>query len=189
MGKQRTPFEVLGVSPNASPEEIDKAYRTKAKKAHPDAGGSHAQMKNLNNARDAAMETAQPPPTTSTSGGVVPYDEDQAASRQTTYSGMFMLACDRITRNGTPAVRTYLRSGALQYFLDQVEHQKDGWTYRTVPYSETFGSGDFNVIKTWLLYNGFVQKQRGGAYKLTVSRVAIQQAFNEYVEESKVAVD
>ena len=33
------PRSVLGVSPDASPDEIDKAYRAKSKKYHPDLGG------------------------------------------------------------------------------------------------------------------------------------------------------
>lgn len=50
------PWDVLGVSPNASAEEIDAAYREKAKKAHPDAkGGSVEAMQELNEAR-AAMK-------------------------------------------------------------------------------------------------------------------------------------
>lgn len=34
-------WEVLGVSPGASPEEIELAYRRLARVYHPDAGGSH----------------------------------------------------------------------------------------------------------------------------------------------------
>jgi hypothetical protein len=34
-------WDVLGVRPDASPEEIDAAYRRLARQHHPDAGGSH----------------------------------------------------------------------------------------------------------------------------------------------------
>lgn len=47
------PFKILGVDPNATKEEVQKAYRKKAAKAHPDAGGSHEQMIKVN----AAWET------------------------------------------------------------------------------------------------------------------------------------
>jgi hypothetical protein len=46
------PHQVLGVRPNASVEEIDAAYREKAKATHPDKGGSDAAMARLNWARD-----------------------------------------------------------------------------------------------------------------------------------------
>jgi len=45
----------LGVKPDASREEINRAYRDRAKKAHPDAGGSDAKMTKLNAAREAAL--------------------------------------------------------------------------------------------------------------------------------------
>lgn len=53
--KPRCPFDVLGVSPLASHDEIERAFRTKAREAHPDAGGSTAAMAELNAARDAAL--------------------------------------------------------------------------------------------------------------------------------------
>ena len=34
-------YEVLGVKPSATKEEIDAAFRRRAKQTHPDAGGSH----------------------------------------------------------------------------------------------------------------------------------------------------
>lgn len=42
------PFEELGVSPEASQEEVKRAYRERAQKFHPDRGGSNEQMARLN---------------------------------------------------------------------------------------------------------------------------------------------
>ena len=54
------PYEVLGVSPNASDEEIKKAYREQARKYHPDhyhdnplADLAQEKMKEINEAYDA----------------------------------------------------------------------------------------------------------------------------------------
>jgi hypothetical protein len=54
-GESADPWEVLGIRPGATEEEVDAAYRQKARKAHPDApGGSEEAMQALNAARDAA---------------------------------------------------------------------------------------------------------------------------------------
>lgn len=47
----KDPHDVLGVRPGASPEEIDAAWRRKAKEVHPDAGGSGDAMHEINEAR------------------------------------------------------------------------------------------------------------------------------------------
>ena len=47
---------VLGLGPRPTPDEVQTAYREKAKAAHPDAGGSTAAMAELNAARDAALK-------------------------------------------------------------------------------------------------------------------------------------
>ncbi len=49
----KDPRVILGVGPGATTEEIDAAYRQKAKIAHPDNAGSAAAMQELNDARAA----------------------------------------------------------------------------------------------------------------------------------------
>jgi len=45
-------YSVLGVSAEASKEELDRAFRNQARKRHPDGGGSEEEMKTLNEAHD-----------------------------------------------------------------------------------------------------------------------------------------
>ncbi|MBP6876590.1 MAG: DnaJ domain-containing protein [Phenylobacterium sp.] len=47
-------WEILGLQPGASDDQVDAAYRARARHAHPDRGGSNAAMASLNAARDAA---------------------------------------------------------------------------------------------------------------------------------------
>lgn len=49
------PFEILGVRKGASRDDIEMAFRLKAKTAHPDRGGSTEAMQRLTAARDAAL--------------------------------------------------------------------------------------------------------------------------------------
>lgn len=48
-------WQVLGVKPDATADEIKRAYRDKAKKAHPDVGGNAKRMADINAARDAGL--------------------------------------------------------------------------------------------------------------------------------------
>ena len=50
-----SPFEILGVLPGASATDIRNAWRKKAAHSHPDVGGSHAEMVELNEALVQAL--------------------------------------------------------------------------------------------------------------------------------------
>ena len=55
--KARKPWtEVLGLPVSAGKDQIEKAYRDKAKEAHPDAGGSDEAMVELSRAKQEALE-------------------------------------------------------------------------------------------------------------------------------------
>jgi hypothetical protein len=49
-------FSILGVPPDASPDEINAAFRSLAAKHHPDRGGSHARFAEISAARDQALK-------------------------------------------------------------------------------------------------------------------------------------
>lgn len=53
------PFAILGLPDDASASEIDTARRTLAKSAHPDVGGSVADMQVINAAADAARSLVE----------------------------------------------------------------------------------------------------------------------------------
>ena len=49
---QESPYDVLGVKPDATEEQIEASYRQKAKLLHPDAGGDTEAFKRLTDARN-----------------------------------------------------------------------------------------------------------------------------------------
>ena len=50
-------YGILGVSEDASKEEVDRAFRNQARKRHPDGGGSEEEMKSLNEAHDILSDS------------------------------------------------------------------------------------------------------------------------------------
>lgn len=52
-------WEILGVTPNATVNEIEFAWRKKAIEKHPDRGGTHAAMAEVNAARDEGLKYAK----------------------------------------------------------------------------------------------------------------------------------
>jgi DnaJ-domain-containing protein 1 len=49
------PHEVLGVSPDATPEEVREAFRKRVQTAHPDHGGDEQEFKRVREAREAML--------------------------------------------------------------------------------------------------------------------------------------
>jgi curved DNA-binding protein CbpA len=56
LGEKRSLYVELGVEPGTSAAEIDKAYRQKARKAHPDTGGSSEAFHTLAHAYDVLSD-------------------------------------------------------------------------------------------------------------------------------------
>lgn len=55
------PFEILGVAPGSDEATIRRAWKVKARLAHPDVGGSVEAMQRLNEALDLALEGSASP--------------------------------------------------------------------------------------------------------------------------------
>jgi|GEM_PF-4672680 len=52
---ERDPWEVIGLRPGATKDEVEAMYRVKARSAHPDRGGSDAAMAELNAAKERLL--------------------------------------------------------------------------------------------------------------------------------------
>lgn len=57
--KKKNPYEVLGVDKDADSNTVKKAYRKRAQAAHPDLGGSHELMAEVNAAKDVLLDPAR----------------------------------------------------------------------------------------------------------------------------------
>ncbi|MDM7855824.1 J domain-containing protein [Cellulomonas alba] len=53
-----TAYDVLGVSPDATQDELRRAYRSRARRTHPDAGGTHEDFVRVSQAWDQVRDAA-----------------------------------------------------------------------------------------------------------------------------------
>lgn len=114
-------YEVLGVPPTASTEEIRAAYRAAARARHPDAGGSVAAMRQLNAAwhvlRDAGRRALYDQSLTGATAAPLP---DEAVSPDATGGGV-----------GDPPDRSEEWDGVAEDLLDDTPYgptsAPEGW--------------------------------------------------------------
>lgn len=55
--RKQSPYELLGVSSNSSPEEIKRAYRKRAMETHPDTGGSAEAFREVSEAYEKIINS------------------------------------------------------------------------------------------------------------------------------------
>ena len=90
------PYKVLGVSPNASDEEIKKAYRRLAKQYHPDRNpGDAAAAKKMQEVNAAYEQIKNPEKAQQNQGGYNPYGYSQQGNAS--YSQILNMAYQYIT--------------------------------------------------------------------------------------------
>ena len=118
------PYRVLGVNPNATEDEIKKAYRSLAKKYHPDvnhgAPEAEAKMKEVNEAYSNIMKMRRAGTSGNYSGGYGGgYSDASAGYGYGNYGG---------SSAGAPhlaAARNYIRSGYYQEGLRILEEMSE----------------------------------------------------------------
>jgi hypothetical protein len=101
-----THYQVLRVAPSATPGELRAAYRAAARRAHPDAGGSLAEMRRLN----AAWQVLRDP------GRRAAYDRSLAET--TTGPAESATQEEAPPRPGDPPDRTEEWDGVAEDLLD-----------------------------------------------------------------------
>ncbi len=129
------PYEVLGVSPSASDDEIKKAYRELVKKYHPDnyadnplADLAEAKMKEINEAYDTIVKQR-------TQGGYQSYQSYQpSGGGQSSYSSrptVFAQVRQLINQGNLAEAQSLLQASANRsaewYYLSGTIAYRKGW--------------------------------------------------------------
>ena len=133
------PYSVLGVSPNATDEEVKKAYRTLAKKYHPDAyinnplaDLAQEKMKEINDAYERIQKMRASGQTGSSAG------TGGASSSGSAYSGSTYSSNSQFAR-----VRVLINSG---------RRTEAGMILDSTP--ESGRNAEWNFLKGCVLYQG-----------------------------------
>ena len=81
-------YDVLGVNPESSKDEISSAYKRLAKRAHPDRGGSEEEFRKIQTAYDV-LYNGETPPEDNTAVRNDPVQQNQTTSGQPDMSQIF----------------------------------------------------------------------------------------------------
>ena len=165
----RDPYEVLGVSRNTPPEEIKKAYRTLAKRYHPDLHPDDPyaaeKMNEINIAYDMIVDSEKAQEQQSTNQGAY-----QRAGSSGAYSRQ------KSGESANTGRRTYRTYGAAGSSSSDYSNQRYNGGYKEYKRSQESGSGAFSFDNEDMF--GF------GRFTHSVAMPSVEETDSPYVAES-----